>query len=174
MAPTAARWNVASGLDFLGRGELLEQLLARLPASNSATAARDLVLDGGGGLGAEVARQRLGHVAVLGPEGLVDLRLSRRSATSRARSTNAVSSSRAAFSNSALTKSALAPGLLAVEHAGADLDRVEHQPRGVLAVLLALAREAHGARVVDDEAVDPQARRRACGPGRRGEGWQLP
>ncbi len=45
-------------------------------------------------------------------------------------------------------------GLLAVEHARADLDRIGHEPRDVVAALLALARQPHGARVVDDEAVD--------------------
>jgi hypothetical protein len=85
------------------------------------------------------------------------MRLSSARRRAAARSTNAVSSSRAAFSNSALTKVGVGPRLLAVEHPRADGDRVEHQPRDVLAVGLALARQAHGRRVVHDEAVDPQA-----------------
>ena len=62
------------------------------------------------------------------------------------------------------------PRLLAVQDAGADCDRVEHQPRHVLAVLLALMRQAHRAGVVDDEAVDPQAPgvRADLGEGERG------
>jgi hypothetical protein len=46
------------------------------------------------------------------------------------------------------------PGLLAVEHARADLDRVADGLGRVLAVLLALANDAHRAVVVDDQAVD--------------------
>ncbi len=45
-------------------------------------------------------------------------------------------------------------GLLAVEHPGADRDRVEHRLDRILAVLLALADEPDGAAVLDDEAVD--------------------
>ena len=48
-------------------------------------------------------------------------------------------------------------GLLAVEHAGADLDRVEHDPDRIVPVLLALADEPDGAFVVDDQAVDRDA-----------------
>jgi hypothetical protein len=48
-------------------------------------------------------------------------------------------------------------GLLAVEHAGADLDRVEHGLDGIVAVLLALADEPDGAFVLDHEAVDRDA-----------------
>src|SRR6185437_13060164 len=48
-------------------------------------------------------------------------------------------------------------GLLAVEHAGADLDGVADRLHGVVAVLLALADEPDGALVVDDEAVDRHA-----------------
>ena len=45
-------------------------------------------------------------------------------------------------------------GLLAVEHAGADLHGVAHRLDGVVAVLLALAHQPHGAVVLDHEAVD--------------------
>ena len=57
-------------------------------------------------------------------------------------------------------------GLLAVEHPRADLDRVERQlPR-----VLVLARKAHGAFVVDDEAVDGQRARRATRTVAKGRG----
>ncbi len=45
-------------------------------------------------------------------------------------------------------------GLLAVEHARADLDGVADRLGRVVAVLLALANDANRALVVDDEAVD--------------------
>jgi hypothetical protein len=48
-------------------------------------------------------------------------------------------------------------GLLAVEHAGADLHGVEHRLHGVVAVLLALADEPDRAFVLDNEAVDGDA-----------------
>ena len=48
-------------------------------------------------------------------------------------------------------------GLLAVEHARADLDGVAHRLDRIVAVLLALADEANGALVLDDEAVDRHA-----------------
>ena len=47
--------------------------------------------------------------------------------------------------------------LLAIEHARADLDRVDHRPRGVVAGLLALADEPHRALVVNHEPVDREA-----------------
>jgi hypothetical protein len=49
------------------------------------------------------------------------------------------------------------PGLLAVEDARADDDRVDDEARDVVAGLLALAGQAHRQRVVDGEAVDAQA-----------------
>ena len=45
-------------------------------------------------------------------------------------------------------------GLLAVEHARADLDGIADRLRRVVPVLLALANDANRALVVDDEAVD--------------------
>ena len=48
-------------------------------------------------------------------------------------------------------------GLLAVEHARADLDGVADRLDRVVAVLLARANEADGALVLDDEAVDRDA-----------------
>ena len=47
-------------------------------------------------------------------------------------------------------------GLLAVEHARADLDGVAHDLDRVVAVLLALTHQPDGAFVLDDEAVDDQ------------------
>jgi hypothetical protein len=45
-------------------------------------------------------------------------------------------------------------GLLAIEHARADLDGVQHDPDRIVAVLLALTDEPDGAVVLDHEAVD--------------------
>ena len=56
-----------------------------------------------------------------------------------------------------LLVAALVGALVEVSGAGADRDRVRDQARDVLAVRLARARQAHRGRVVDDEAVDPQA-----------------
>jgi hypothetical protein len=49
------------------------------------------------------------------------------------------------------------PGLLAIEHARADLDRVLHQSRGVSPGLGALPDQACGRLVVHDETVDAHA-----------------
>ena len=54
-------------------------------------------------------------------------------------------------------------GLLAVEHARADLHGVADDLDRVVTVLLALAHEADGALVVDDEAVDRDDDRRVRG-----------
>ncbi|TML26190.1 MAG: hypothetical protein E6G30_09125 [Actinobacteria bacterium] len=48
-------------------------------------------------------------------------------------------------------------GLLAVEHARADLDRVGHQAGRVLTPLLALAHQARGGRIVDHQPVHGDA-----------------
>ena len=56
-------------------------------------------------------------------------------------------------------------GLLAVEHARADLDGVADGLGGVVPVLLALPDDADGALVVDDEAVDRDDDRRLRGRG---------
>jgi hypothetical protein len=119
-----------------------------------------------------VARQRLGHVPFSGPK-TSSMRVEALGDQPRARSTKAASSSRARLLELRLDEVGVGAGLLAVEHARADRDRVEHEPRGVLAGLLALAREAHRAA---SSTTRPSIHRRprACGPGRRGEGWQLP
>ena len=67
---------------------------------------------------------------------------------------NSASTSVATFSNSALTNSVLARSLLPVEHAGPDLDGLDHRAGGILAGLLALADHADGGLVADGEAVD--------------------
>ena len=60
----------------------------------------------------------------------------------------------AAFSNSVLHELGVRSGLLAVEDARADLHGIADSLGGVVTVLLALANDANGALVVDDEPVD--------------------
>ena len=79
------------------------------------------------------------------------------SATSRARSVNAASTSRETLLELAAHEVGVRAGLLAVEHARADLDRVDDRLDGVLPRLLALLHEAQRAVVLDDQAVDDQA-----------------
>ena len=76
------------------------------------------------------------------------------SATSRARVVNCELRSRGRLLELRLHELRVRAGLLAVEHARADLDRVADRLGRVVAVLLALANDANGALVVDDEAVD--------------------
>ena len=76
--------------------------------------------------------------------------------TSPARSANWVSTSRAWRSNSAFSIPC-GGGVLAVEHAGADLDGLDDELGEVLAGVLALAGQAHGALVGHREVLDAQA-----------------
>ena len=144
IAATAAFWKVASGFDSSAERELLEQLLARL-AEQLGHRGAHLVLHGGVRLGAEVALEHARHVPVVGPEGLLELRLE--------------------LGHHGLRRVLEVPledldggaGLLAVEHPGADLDRVGDQPRGILAGVGAGAHELGGERVVDHEVLDDHA-----------------
>ena len=153
-------------------GELPAQVLAHLDA-DLGQQRLDAVLHRDRGLVAEVARQRLGHVAVLGPEGVVDALVEALGHQPRALDEGRVELARGLL-ELGLDEVGVGARLLAVEHAGADRDRVEHQPRDVLAVLLALARQAHRAARRRRRGRRSTGARRACGPGRRGEEWQLP
>jgi len=51
----------------------------------------------------------------------------------------------------------LGAGLLAIEHARSDRDRVLHEAGGIVAGGLTLTREANRAGVVDDEGVDDES-----------------
>ena len=114
------------------------------------------MLDGGARLGAEVALQHARDVAAVGPERLLE--------------------PRAQFGHDGLGRLAEArlhlargvlevlpqhldrrAGLLAVEHPGADLDRVRDHPRRILTAIDPRPHELGGDRVVDDQALDDHA-----------------
>ena len=76
------------------------------------------------------------------------------SETSRARSPNAALDLARGLLELGLDELGVGAGLLAVEHAGADLDRVVDQGDRVVAGFLAFAHEADRGLVVDDQAVD--------------------
>ena len=115
------------------------------------------MLHGGRRLGAEVAVQHARDVPLVGPEGLLEPRAQLGHHLLGGRARGAASTSREAFSRSARSTSTLAPGLLAVQHAGADLDRVGDHARRVLARLDRAAHQLGGDRVVDDDVLDDQA-----------------
>ena len=98
----------------------------------------------------------LGELAVLLAEHLVELRLEVLRDLAR-RSVNSLFSSRAAFSNSALTNSALAPACSRSSTRAPISTASRDRPDRIVAVLLAVADEADGALVLDDEAVDRDA-----------------
>ena len=79
------------------------------------------------------------------------------SATWRALSVNSHVQLRGRALELGLDELGVRAGLLPIEDARADLDRVAHQLDGVLAVLLALGDEPDGAFVLHDEAVDDHA-----------------
>ena len=91
-----------------------------------------------------------------GPKTL-STRSPRNSATWRALSVNSLFELGGGALELGLDELGVRAGLLAVEHARADLDRVADQLGRILAVLLALRDEPDGALVVDDEAVDDHA-----------------
>jgi hypothetical protein len=101
-------------------------------------------------------------------------RLSSASAAARARSANSSPSSR--LVHLGLDGLGVGAGLLAVKDAGADRDRVERELHRVLAGVLALAHEAQGGLVVDDEAVDGDAvtDRAHAGLAKWGRGFHVP
>jgi hypothetical protein len=137
------------------RGELAAQVLAHLHADLGQQRAH-AVLHGDRGVVAEVASERLRQLAVLGAEDVVDAGVEALGDRPRALDERRVELARRAL-ELRLDEVGVGAGLLAVEHAGADLERVDDDRRGVLARLLALAREAHGGGVVDDQPVDAQA-----------------
>ena len=95
---------------------------------------------------------------------------SSRSATLRARSTNARVELARGPLELRLDEVGVGAGLLAVEHPRADLDRVGDELRGGLAGLLALPGEPDGAGVLDDEPVDEQRLARGADMGGTAEG----
>ena len=82
---------------------------------------------------------------------------SKNSAIVRALSVNSCWTSLRGLLELGLDELGVGGGLLAVEHARADLDGVADRPDRIVAVLLALAHEPDGAFVLDDQAVDHEA-----------------
>ena len=112
----------------------------------------DAVLDGDVRLVAEVPRQQLRHLAALAAEDLVDLRVEPLGHEAGTLDELLVEVASRAL-ELGLDELRVGGGLLAVEHARADLDGVRDEARGVLG----LVRQPHSALVVDDDTVDVQA-----------------
>ena len=140
---------------LVGAGELLVEPLARLVEQLGDRGAH-LVLDGGAGLGAEVALQHARDVALLGTEGLLEPRAQLGDDLLGGRAEAVLDLARGLLEVGAQHLDARA-GLLAVQHAGADLDRVGDDARGVLAGVDRARDQLGGDRVVDDDVLDDQA-----------------
>ena len=95
-------------------------------------------------------------MSVLGAEGLVDLRVQALGDEPRALDEAGVELAGRAL-ELGLDELGVRAGLLAVEHARADLERVVHEAGRVLAGVLARPGQAHDGLVGDDETVDVQA-----------------
>ena len=157
----------------LGR-ELTLEVLARL-RQHLGDQRLDAVLDGLRASVGEVALQRLGQMARVGREHLVQPALQglgRRPGPLG----ELVAQLAGRLVHLGLDGLRVRAGLLAVEDAGADRDRVERELHGVLAGVLALAHEAQGGLVVDDEAVDGDAvtDRAHAGLAKWGRGFHVP
>src|SRR3954469_24657069 len=103
-----------------------------------------------------MALDRLRDVPRLGPERLVDLAADLLGHLAGALGEHELDLARRLV-ELALHELGVGAGLLAVEHARSDLDRVRDHADGVGARLLPLPDEPDGALVVDDEAVDGEA-----------------
>ena len=132
-------------------GELLAQVLADLDLRLREQRLH-AVLHGDVRLVAEVAGQQLRDLATVAAEDLVDLRVEPLGHLARALDELLVEVARSAL-ELRLDELGVGAGLLAVEDAGADLDRVLDE----LGRVPSLRGEAHDGLVVDDETVDVQA-----------------
>ena len=138
----------------LGR-ELARERLA-VSAQQLVDERLDLVLDGRARALAEVLLEQLGHDAGLGAEGRVDALRQLRADGPGALGELRLDLARLALE---LGLDVLRVGgrVLAVEHARADLDGLDDEIREVLAGVLALAGEAHGALVGQRQVLDADA-----------------
>jgi hypothetical protein len=151
---SAARWNPASGC-CRPRGELAQEILAGL-GHHLGEHRADAVLHRGAALVGEVALQRSREVAAVRPEDRLEARLQ-----IRGHALGLVGEARLHRARRALElrldEVGLHAGLLTIQDAGADLDRVGHHGGRILACLRSLGHDPHGALVGHDEAVDAQA-----------------
>ena len=136
-------------------GELLAQVVADLHGGLGQHRLH-AVLDRDRRLVAEMAGERAAHVPVVGREGLVELLVEPLGDLARALDELGVELARGLL-ELRLDELDVRAGLLAVQHAGADLDRVADDPRGIVTGLLARPHELDGRRVVDREPVDEHA-----------------
>ena len=135
------------------RGERAHQVLARLGHRLGHELAH-AVLDRAGAAVGEQLLELLGLLSV-GPEHLVHLRAEELGDLAGLVGELGLERPRGPL-ELRLHELRVGGGLLAVEHASADLDGVGHRPDGVVAGLLALAHEPHGALVLDHEGVDDE------------------
>jgi hypothetical protein len=140
---------------LVGRGELLEQLLARLVEQLGDRGAH-LVLDRGARLRAEVPRQHARDMPAVGPEGLLEARAQLGHDRLGRLPEPLLNLLRGVLEVLPQDLDGRA-GLLAVEHARADLDRVGHHARRILAGVLPRAHDVGRARIVDDQVLDDHA-----------------
>src|SRR5215217_1221740 len=139
---------------LVGRGELAEQPLARL-VEQLGHRGLDLVLDGGAGVRAEVAVQHARDMALLGAEGLLQPRPELGDDLLGRRAQALLDLVGGLLEVGAQHLDARAR-LLAVQHAGADLDRVGDHARGILAGVDRAPDQLGGDRVVDHDVLDDQ------------------
>jgi hypothetical protein len=140
---------------FLGRGELLEQPLARV-VEQLGHRRLHLMLDGTRRVGPEVAVQHARDVALLGPEGLLEARAQLGDHLLGGRAEALLDLARGLLQVGAQHLDRRSR-VLALQHPRADLDRVRDDARGILAGVHALAHDLGGGRVVDHEVLDDQA-----------------
>ena len=139
---------------LVGGGELLEQLLARLVQQLGDRGAH-LVLDGGARLGAEVAGEHARDVPAVRPERLLELlaQLGGHGLGGRAQLQFDLLGRVLEVLPQDLHAGA---GLLTVEHAGADLDRVRDHASGIVPRVDPRTHQVGCRRIVDDDVLDDQ------------------
>ena len=147
--------EVGQRVAVVGGGELAHEVLARL-GERLGHGLAHAVLHRGRAAVAEAALELLGQLAVVLAEDVGELVLEE--LRDRARPVGELDLNvLGGLLELGLDELGVGAGLLAVEHAGADLDGVTDRLDRVVAAVLALAHETDGAVVLDDEAVDDDA-----------------
>ena len=152
IAATAARWKVASGFDSSADENCLNSF-SRDSLSSSATAARTWCWTAVRRLGAEVALEHARDVPAVGPEGLLELRLELGHDRLGGLAEALLDLARRVL-EVLLEDLDGGAGVLAVEHPGADLDRVGDHPLRVLARVDPRPHELGRDGVVDHQVLD--------------------
>ena len=145
------RWKTASGLESLSAENCLRRS-SRICAETSPSTARTRCCTAAEDSSPKWRASAFVTWPCSGPKTSSTFS-SRRSATSRARSTNAAVELARGLLELRAHELRVGAGLLAVEHARADLDRLDDEAHRVVA----LGGQPHGGLVVDREEVDRQA-----------------